>query len=158
MKVAPAVMAFVALIATPLLAADPPSGIIDPPPGPQDYIGTFPAHQWVFGNLLWQGSEPCTHVRCEAAYNAEPLFLLVQKEDACCGGPGYSLTVIGRVKGCPSSSYYLAWSKDFDNLGTSGRLAFLSRHVATIAAAISASCGKSLKTPIPTDPLSVLWN
>ena len=155
--------AFVGLVAVAALVAsaspapvDPPSGMIDPPPGPQDYIAAFPARSWAFGKLLWQGREPCTKDYCEAAYNAQPLFLLVQKEKACCGGDGYSLTVVGRVEGCASVSYYLAWSKDFDRLGKSERLAFLSRHVTQIASAISSSCGKSLSVPIPTDALSVL--
>jgi len=112
----------------------------------------------VFGKLLWQGREPCTKDYCEAAFNAQPLFLLVQKQKACCGGRGYSLTVIGRVEGCASASYYLAWSKDFDRLGKSGRLAFLSRHVTQIASAISSSCGKSLSVRIPTEALSTLWS
>ena len=140
------------------VSSDPPGRLIDPPPGPQDYIATFPSHSWVFGKLLWQGREPCTADFCEAAYNARPLFLLVQKQKACCGGEGYSLTVIGRVEGCASSSYYLAWSKDFEKLGKSERLAFLSRHVASIASNISSSCDKSLDAPIPTDALSGLWS
>lgn len=136
---------------------DPPSETIDPPPGQQDYIAGFQSHRWVFGKLLWQGKEPCTKDWCEAAYNAQPLYLLVQKQKACCGGKGYSLTVVGRVADCASVSYYLAWSKDFDRFGDAGRLAFLSRHVAGIAAAISASCGKPLVEPIPTNELAGLW-
>jgi hypothetical protein len=156
--------AFVRSVAIAVLAAsssvapaDPPSGTIDPPPGPQDYVASFPARTWVFGQLLWKNREPCTNDYCEAAFNAQPLFLLVQKEKACCGGDGYSLTVVGRVEGCASSSYYLAWSKDFDMLGKAERLAFVSRHVTQIASAISSSCGKSLDARIPTDALLALW-
>jgi hypothetical protein len=157
--------AFIGMVAIATLATSPssapsdlPSGLLDPPPGPQDYIAAFPPRRWVFGKLLWQAREPCTKDFCEAAYNAQPLFLLVQKEKACCGGAGYSLTVIGRVEGCSSVSYYLAWSKDFDKLGKVERLAFLSRHVAGIASKISSSCGKSVAAPIPSDALSRLWS
>ncbi|NUQ19031.1 MAG: hypothetical protein HOP95_11390 [Sphingomonas sp.] len=107
--------ASLAALAFPVVA-DPPSGSLDPPPGPQDYIAAFPPHRWVFGKLLWQGREPCTSDFCEAAYNAEPLFLLVQKEKNCCGSAGYSITIIGRVKDCPSVSYYLVFSKDLYKL------------------------------------------
>ena len=143
---------------TSLSPVDPPSGVIDPPPGSQDYIAAFPARSWVFGKLLWQGREPCTKDHCEAAFNAQPLFLLVQKEKACCSGDGYSLTIVGRVEGCSSASYYVAWSKDFDRLGKAERLAFLSRHVTQIASAISSSCDKSLSVPISTYALSQLWS
>src|SRR5690348_17112196 len=125
-----ALAAFVASASS--MPRDPPSGVIDPPPGPQDYIAAFPSSHWVFGKVLWQGHEPCTKDFCEAAYNAQPLFLLVQKEKACCGGDGYSVTVVGRVAGCSSVSYYLVWSKDIDKLGRTERDAFLSRHVASI--------------------------
>lgn len=156
---------FVGLVAVAAVVAsassappDPPSGTIDPPPGAQDYIAAFPTGSWVFGKQLWRGREPCTKDYCEAAYNARPLFLLVQKEKACCGGAGYSLTVVGRVEGCSSGSYYLAWSRYFDKHGTGGRLAFLSRHVTQIASGISSTCGKSVGLPIPTGALSRLWS
>ena len=74
-------VALAALVATGATGADdPPSRQIDPPPGPQDYIAAFPPNRWVFGKLLWQGREACTKDYCEAAYNAQPLSLLVQKE------------------------------------------------------------------------------
>jgi hypothetical protein len=137
--------------------SDPPGGILDPPPGPQDYIGDFPLHRWVFGKLLWQGPEPCTSDFCEAAYNARPLYLLVQKEKNCCGEAGYSLTVVARMAGCSSVSYYLVFSKDFDKLRKAERLAFLSRHVVGVASAITSSCGRPLGASIPTASLSSLW-
>jgi len=149
--------ALAALAAAPPARPDPPSGLIDPPPGPQDYIAAFPQNTWVFGKMLWQGREACTKDFCEAAYNANPLSLLVQKEKACCGGTGYSLTIVGRIKDCPDVSYYLVWSKDFDELGKAGRLAFLSRYVTGIASKISSSCAKTLNAPIPTGALSGLW-
>jgi hypothetical protein len=136
---------------------DPPSGFLDPPPGTQDYIGAFPRHTWVFGKLLWQSHDPCTKDFCEAAYNADPLFLLVQKEKACCGGAGYSLTIVGRVKGCSNVSYYLVWSEEFRKARQADLLAFLGRHVAGIASAISSSCGEPLNGPVATEPLSGLW-
>jgi hypothetical protein len=151
-------VAFAALVACANSGrADPRSRLIDPPPGPQDYIAALPQNHWIFGKLLWQGREPCTKDFCEAAYNAQPLYLLVQKEKNCCGEAGYSLTVVGRVAGCSSVSYYLVFSKDFDRLGRAQRLALLSRHVVGIASTISSSCGKSLGAHIPTDALSSLW-
>lgn len=139
------------------MSPDPPSGSLDPPPGPQDYIGAFRLHTWTFGKLLWQGREPCTKDFCEAAYNARPLYLLVQKEKNCCNHSGYSLTVVGRIEGCSSASYYLAFSKDFDRLSKAQRLAFLSRHVVGVGSGIVGECGKSLTAPIPTKALSRLW-
>src|SRR3569832_1549361 len=82
--------------------ADPPSRAIDPPPGALDYVEKLAPKQWMFGRLLWQGLEPSTRDRCEAAYNAAPLSILVAKEKVCCGGPGYSIKVTGSVSGCPA--------------------------------------------------------
>ena len=156
--------AFIGLLAltglTPGMAAvrpDPPSGVIDPPPAEQDYIAAFPSRSWVFGKLLWQGREPCTKDYCEAAYNANPLFSLVQKEKACCGGEGYSLTIVGRIKSCSNVGYYLAWSKDLDKKGKLGGVEFLSRRVVQIASAIGSSCHRPSSDVIPTRVLSKLW-
>ena len=137
---------------------DPPSGALDPPPGPQDYIETLPAEQWTFGRLLWQGRDPCTPDFCEAAYNAAPLSILISKEKNCCGDPGYSVTIVGRVSKCSASSYYLAWSKDLDRLTRQGRVALASRHVTQIASSIAAACGATFRDPIPTETLNRLFN
>jgi hypothetical protein len=137
-------------------ALDPVSGAIDPPPGPLDYVKAFPSNKWVFGKLLWQGGEPCTEAACEAAYNADPLSILVQRQNACCGGSGYSITVIGRVANCSGSSYYLVWSKDLDRLNKADKLSLLSRHVASVANSINSECGVRGTVAIPTEDLERL--
>lgn len=146
------------LAATAQTPVDPPSGRMDPPPGLQDYIAALPASQWTFGSLLWQGSEPCAPSSCQAAYNAAPLLLLAHRQDYCCGEPGYSVTIIGRVSGCASVSYYLAWSKDLDAMTRQERVALVARHVTGIAKSISAACGAKAPGAIPTEALNKLFD
>jgi hypothetical protein len=160
MKAIPA-MAAAAVVLSATIAcaaeADPPSGIIDPPPGPQDYIKSFPQGRWMFGRLLWQGVEPCDDSRCEAAFNDEPLFVLVQKERNCCGGDGYSITVIVRVEGCSGVGYYLVFSKDLDRMNPTARQSLVTRHLGHVASAMRANCGIKQDGDIPTDGLERLW-
>ena len=135
---------------------DPPSGIIDPPPAPADYVGAFPANQWVFGHLLWQDRNPCDAQSCEAAYNAAQVYVLVSREHNCCGDSGYSITIQANVAQCSGVSYYLAWSKDLERLKRPERLAFLARHVAGVVAGMRSACHVAGGEPVPTAALARL--
>ena len=139
------------------VGADPPSGTIDPPPGPQDYIKSFPQGQWTFGRLLWQSHDPCDASRCEAAFNYAPLFVLVQKERNCCGEDGYSINIVERIEGCSANGYYLVFSKDLDRMSQSERQALVTRHVGQLASAMRSACGVTAVGDVPTDDLKRLW-
>jgi len=145
-------LASVALVAN-QAPSDPESGTIDPPTGSLDYVEGLPARNWAFGKLLWQGPEPCDESSCEAAYNASPLFILVQRQAYCCGSPGYTLMIVGRVKGCASVSYYLVGSEHLVHMADLDRLKLVQRHVSGIAAAIQDRCDVGVKTEIPTTAL-----
>ncbi|HEX6741992.1 MAG TPA: hypothetical protein VF079_09405 [Sphingomicrobium sp.] len=136
--------------------AEPESGMVDPPPGSLDYVALFPAKRWVFGKLLWQGRERCSASSCEAAYNASPLFLLVQKQDYCCGSPGYSVMIIGRAKNCDTVSYYLLGSEHLLKMSAAERLKLVERHVDWIAEAIRDGCGIKAEGIIPKAALAKL--
>jgi hypothetical protein len=152
------VMAVAMVLAGPWVAAgDPPSGTIDPPPGPLDYVEKLPANQWVFGQRIWQGITPCTSDFCEAAFNAQPLFVLVQKEKYCCGGKGYSITFQARLKGCPTSSYYIGSSDYIDKLSQAERAAYLARRVSAAVSSLSQPCNLEPRDAPQTAELSSLW-
>jgi hypothetical protein len=137
---------------------DPPSARIDPPPPEMDYVGAFPLHKWTFGKLLWQGQEPCTADFCEAAYNAAPVFVLVQHERNCCGEPGYSIMVTVRAKDCATVSYYLAFSKDIQPMPTDERSTLVGRKVGQLVSRILSACGLVDIEPIPTGEVNGLAN
>lgn len=145
-----------ALVAANPASGDPESGRVDPPPGSLDYVARFPANRWVFGKLLWQSRERCSNASCEAAYNASPLFLLVQKQDYCCGSPGYTVMIIGRAKKCDAVSYYLVGSEHLLQMPAGDRLKLVRRHVDGVADAIREGCGIKTKGVIPTAALARL--
>jgi hypothetical protein len=154
-----AVTAVMLLCAGPSFGAppDPISGTLDPPPGPLDYVKALSPGRWVFGELLWRGREPCTEAHCEAAYNADPVFILVQREANCCGESSYSLTVIGRAENCPAVSYYLVFSGDIVRLNKGERVSLVSRHVASVASSIRSACKVEGGGAIPTADLEKLF-
>ncbi|HXC55696.1 MAG TPA: hypothetical protein VNU97_10390 [Rhizomicrobium sp.] len=139
-------------------ANDPPSGRVDPPPGVLDYVGAFPLHQWTFGKLLWRGREACTADDCEAAFNATPLFALVQRERNCCGEPGYSIMVTVRAKDCAAVSYYLAFSRDIEPLPIDQRSTLVGRKLGQLVAGIQSACGVADVHPITTAEINGLAN
>ena len=134
---------------------DPPSALIDPPPGPIDYVASLPRDEWTFARLLWQGRDTCTSDNCEAAYNAAPLFLSVMREKECCGGTDVSYTVVARVRDCSAVAYYLAWQTKIGRTKAQ-RLALVERHTKAMAASILSECHVSEKVDVPTAALSTL--
>ncbi len=154
-KASIAVLAVSACSTTPSFS-DPKSGRIDPPPAPLNYVASFPKDRWVFGRLLWRSPEACTANGCEAAYNAAPLFLLVSKQQLCCGSPGYSLMIQANVQDCPSVTYYVVASKDVERL-KEDKVAFVARKVRSLASSIVSACKAPDGAAIPTEPLKLLF-
>jgi hypothetical protein len=112
---------------------DPPGLSIDPPPAPLAGLETLPRATWVL-------SRDCSADRCGAGYNADPLFLSVDKQKACCGEAGYSLEVTGSARGCSSVSYYLVWSERIKKMKEESRTSLISRHAKQIATSIAEAC------------------
>jgi len=137
-------------------ASDPPSATIDPPPGVMDYIGTMPAGKWTFGKLLWQGQQACSQDSCEAAYNANPLFVLVQRQRNCCEDHGYSVAVTVRARDCQSVSYYLAFSKDLDRLSQDQRSSLVARKIGQLTKGVESACQLASTTIVPTEAVASL--
>ena len=135
---------------------DPPSVLVDPPPQVLDFLRAFALNQWTFGKLLWQGPEACTADFCEAAYNAEPLFVLVQRERNCCGQPGYSIMVEVRAKDCGAVSYYLVFSRNLDLMLTDQRSTLVGRKLSGSVADIKTHCSLPDIRPIPTEDVNKL--
>jgi hypothetical protein len=87
-----------------------------------------------------------------------PLFVLVQRERNCCGGPGYSITVTVRAKDCAAVSYYLAFSKDIEPMPIDQRSTLVGRKVGELVASIQSACGLADVHPITTAEVSGLAN
>lgn len=137
--------------------ADPTSGRIDPPPAALTYVDGFAPSQWVFGELLWRGREPCTGARCEAVYNAHPYWLLVSTADNCCGDPGHSVMVQVDIAGCAARSYYLFFDKDVEDLSDAARLDLIGRHLADMLTVMQKACGAPPAPTVPTEALDRLF-
>jgi len=135
---------------------DPPSVLIDPPPGPLDYLAALPARRWSFGHLLWSDRDPCTAESCEAGFNDDPVYLLVTRERACCGGPGYTLSFEASAAHCQGTSYYIIWSMNIERIRPEDRPAFLARHADGVVTMIRNHCNLPPGVAIPTAELSRL--
>jgi hypothetical protein len=153
-KIASLVLPFLVSIPAMAQGSDPISARIDPPPAALDWVESLPQGQWVFGALLWKNSDPCNEQSCQAVYNASPVSVLVWRENNCCGQPGYSLEFDASVKGCPSRSYYLVFSKDIEHMAKADRQAFLARHVSSVANGIASACGVAAPSSVPTSAIA----
>lgn len=132
--------------------ADFPSGSIHPPPAPLTYVSSLPRNQWTFGETLWRSSQPCSEVSCEAAYNADPLFVTVKISASCCGQPGAAIHFMASSRECPNPTYFVARPQFLARMTDAQINAFVARKTSEVIRSLGSQCALPADLSAPPSP------
>jgi len=119
-----------------------PSGDVDVVK-PEDLYLLTPG-QWHLARQLWQGSEPCTPIQCEAGYTAGDLVVSAERD-------GPSVTITAAWRGCSATAFS---QLDIGDEASKGERKKIAKQVQRVVRGL----GKTCKAEMPeVAPLTGDW-